>query len=143
MTKGRQHYGPGSGYHEFLGCDASVPYITGTFTKEEAEKGTEVLTLKELSGLPSWRDFYRNHPEYKFVGRLIDPRYYDKEGNPTHEMINFEARLETAIQLRKQEQQERRAQRANRRKNKPRNKSATEIRTRLDERKEELKKRNM
>jgi hypothetical protein len=41
----------------FSGCDASVPFVSGTFTAEEAEKGTDTLSFKDLPGLVEWYEF--------------------------------------------------------------------------------------
>mmetsp|Transcript_49938 Transcript_49938/g.140482 ORF Transcript_49938/g.140482 Transcript_49938/m.140482 type:complete len:124 (-) Transcript_49938:100-471(-) len=93
---GKDYYAPGSSYGAFAGRDASVPFCTGKFTAEEAEKSTEVLKSTELPGLVEWRDFYRAHNVYKFVGKLIDPRYYDDTGEPTPDMMVLQKRIQEA-----------------------------------------------
>ena len=96
MTLGRDHYGPGSSYGAFAGRDASVPFCTGKFTADEAEKSPDVLKTSELPGLADWLDFYRKHKVYKFVGKLVDPRFYDDAGEPTVSMIEFQEKLKVA-----------------------------------------------
>ncbi len=96
VSLGKDHYGQGASYGAFPGRDASVPFCTGKFTAEEAEKNTNVLKPTELPGLAEWRDFYRKHEVYKFVGKLIDPRFYDETGEPTPDMIAFVERVQVA-----------------------------------------------
>lgn len=96
VTMGKDYYAPGSSYGAFAGRDASIPFCTGKFTAEEAEKNTEVLKSTELPGLVEWRDFYRAHNVYKFVGKLIDPRYYDDMGEPTPDMMVLQKRIQEA-----------------------------------------------
>eukprot|EP00980_Cylindrotheca_fusiformis_P022287 scaffold9176_cov129-Cylindrotheca_fusiformis.AAC.11 len=38
VTAGRDYYGPGASYNMLASRDSSVPFITGTFTLEEADK---------------------------------------------------------------------------------------------------------
>lgn len=38
VTEGRDYYGPGESYNKLASRDSSVPFVTGTFTPEEAEK---------------------------------------------------------------------------------------------------------
>lgn len=96
VTMGTEYYAPGSSYGAFAGRDASVPFCTGKFNAEEAEKNPEVLKNSELPGLVDWRDFYRKHKVYKFVGKLIDPRYYDENGEPTADMMILQERIQVA-----------------------------------------------
>ena len=96
VTLGKDHYGPGSSYGAFAGRDASIPFCTGKFTAEEAEKSTDVLKSTELPGLADWRDFYRKHATYKFVGKLVDPRFFDDAGEPTPALIEFEEKIQVA-----------------------------------------------
>mmetsp|Transcript_9790 Transcript_9790/g.16275 ORF Transcript_9790/g.16275 Transcript_9790/m.16275 type:complete len:212 (+) Transcript_9790:111-746(+) len=91
VTKGAQYYAEGSGYHVFAGKDGAVPFISGKFDDEEAEKSTDVLKDGELFSLKGWVDFYRDEERYPFLGKLIG-RYYDSEGNPTEEMDRIKQR---------------------------------------------------
>jgi len=97
VTEGTDFYGPGQGYASFAGKDASVAFCTGKFTPEEAQKGPEVLQESELPGLLDWINFYRNHQVYKFIGRLIDPRYYSEEGEPMEAMFVLQKRMQVAM----------------------------------------------
>jgi Cytochrome b5-like Heme/Steroid binding domain len=96
VTKGEDHYAPKKSYSAFAGRDASVPFCTGKFTAEEASKSPDVLQNSDLYGLADWRDFYRSHGVYRFVGRLIDPRYYSESGEPTEPLVQLEGRIEVA-----------------------------------------------
>lgn len=91
MSKGQEYYAEGSGYHVFAGQDGAVPFISGKFNDEEAEKSTDVLKDAELVSLKTWVEFYRDEERYPFVGKLIG-RYYDSEGNPTEEMLRVKQR---------------------------------------------------
>lgn len=96
VTEGTEYYSPGKSYSAFAGRDASVPFCTGKFTPEEAAKGPDVLKNSELPALADWRDFYRKHNVYKFVGRLIDPRYFGETGEPTEAMMQLQERIQIA-----------------------------------------------
>ena len=93
VTKGRDFYGPGSAYSLFSGKDATVAYVTGKFTEEEAAKGLDSLSDAQLQVADQWREFYVSEEKYPFVGRFVDPRYYDSDGNPTTAMKEYQERL--------------------------------------------------
>mmetsp|Transcript_54545 Transcript_54545/g.82640 ORF Transcript_54545/g.82640 Transcript_54545/m.82640 type:complete len:188 (-) Transcript_54545:132-695(-) len=107
VTAGREFYDEGTSYHSFTGNDSSVPYCTGTFTAEEAEKSPTTLSNKDLGGLLSWVQFYRDHETYEFKGFLIDPRYYDEEGKQTAEMEILQARIKVVEEEKAQKKAER------------------------------------
>jgi predicted heme/steroid binding protein len=86
VSKGTSYYVEGAGYSIFAGRDGSVPFITGTFTPEEAEKGLDALTADQLFNLDTWREFYEKEDRYPFVG-LLEGSMFNKDGNPTNEMI--------------------------------------------------------
>ena len=97
VTEGKDSfYSAKAAYGSFAGVDATVPFVSGVFTAEEAEKTTEKLSPRELLGLKSWRDFYRNHQVYQYIGLLVDPRYFDEQGEPTAQHLDFERRLKLA-----------------------------------------------
>jgi hypothetical protein len=48
----------------------------------------------EVLELLDWHGFYRNHEVYKFVGKLIDPRFYDENGEPTQDMTVLQERIQ-------------------------------------------------
>jgi predicted heme/steroid binding protein len=85
VSSGAKFYGEGGPYGIFAGRDGSVPFITGTFTPEEALKGLDVLDSHQLNSLDNWRKSYEDNEKYPFVG-LLDGRLYDKDGNPTEEL---------------------------------------------------------
>jgi predicted heme/steroid binding protein len=86
VSSGAKFYGEGGPYGIFSGRDGSVPFITGTFTPEEALKGLDVLDSNQLNSLDNWRKSYEDNEKYPFVG-LLQGRLYDKDGNPTEELI--------------------------------------------------------
>jgi hypothetical protein len=86
VTSGRSFYGEGGSYSVFAGRDASVPFITGTFTAEEAKKSlSETLSAAQLVALEGWRKFYGDSDKYPLVG-LLQGSLYDENGNPTDEL---------------------------------------------------------
>lgn len=125
VTKGNEYYAQGSGYGVFAGRDASVAFMTGNFTPEEAEKSLDVLKNSELIGVVSWRDFYRDHEVYQFVGLLEDERYYDAEGKPTQPMIELGKRIKVAQQEEEVKAKERAIARKKRKEAKAKAKLAT------------------
>ena len=117
VTAGKEFYKPGSSYNVFAGRDASTAFVTGKFTAEEsAQPGLDTLTIKELPGLETWRVFYQDDPKYKFVGKLIDPRYYNEDGTPTEPLIEYRERLKTALVLQEQEREARKLKQQERKK---------------------------
>lgn len=69
VSAGWEYYAEGeSGYSIFAGRDGSVPFVTGKFDAEEAEKTIENLTPEQLAGIESWREFYEKEDKYPFVG---------------------------------------------------------------------------
>lgn len=97
VSEGADFYGKASSYGAFAGRDASVCFCTGVFTKEEAEKGTELIPLNQLPGLHEWLEFYKKHDKYSFIGHLVDPRYFDENGAQTKRMKGLYERLETIL----------------------------------------------
>jgi hypothetical protein len=111
--------------------DSSVPYCTGTFTPEEAEKSPNTLDDKSLKGLISWVQFYRDHETYEFKGYLIDPRYYDEEGKPTADMQILQARAKEIEEEKAKKKAERVKKKAEREKKKAAKEKAAEKKTEL------------
>ena len=86
VTKGAGYYKKGAGYSVFAARDGSVPFITGNFTAEEAQKPIlEALTDGEMWALDEWRIFYSQEEKYPFMGLLLGS-YYEEDGSPTEEM---------------------------------------------------------
>jgi hypothetical protein len=103
VTSGVGFYGPGSGgYSIFAGRDASVTFVTGKFSEEEAKKGLDSISINELSALEHWREFYEQSDKYHFIGLLVDPRYYDEEGKPSPAFLEYREREETSKEMKRQ-----------------------------------------
>jgi Cytochrome b5-like Heme/Steroid binding domain len=90
VTKGAEYYGQGAPYHIFVGRDGNVPFITGAFNPDEAEKPLTDLTPHQLFSLETWTEFYEKEEKYPFVGLLVGS-LYDEDGNPTELMLKVQA----------------------------------------------------
>lgn len=141
VTEGKEYYGPGESYNSLTAADTSVPFVSGTFTPEEAKKdpGTDfelyfwsfrwlrfflILSLffqffftvelsdMELTGIMEWKKFYEETDKYHLVGKLIDPRYYDEDGNEQPSLVSVLERLE---KIKKEEEEKKAAKEANKR----------------------------
>ena len=71
-------YGIGGKYESFSGRDASIQYSRGVGTEE-----VPIEKEEDISNIVEWHKFYWFHETYELVGRLVDPRYYDENGQPT------------------------------------------------------------
>lgn len=97
VTSGRPFYGEGGSYSVFAGRDGSVPFITGKFTEEEANKSlTETLSAAQLKSLEGWRKFYADSEKYHLVG-LLQGSLYDEHGNPTEELKTVRETIENYV----------------------------------------------
>ena len=106
VRAGEDFYGPEGGYHIFSGHDAPVPFITGTFTEEEAAKSWTALETKQHGGLLSWVEFYENEEKYPFLG-VVQGEFYDAEGKPLPELTKVQEALAVAKEVQKQREIER------------------------------------
>ncbi|KHJ88502.1 cytochrome b5-like Heme/Steroid binding domain protein [Oesophagostomum dentatum] len=97
VDKGKKHYGKGGGYHFFAGRDATRAFVSGDFTEAGLVDNTDGLSHEDLLGIRDWVSFYEK--DYKLVGVLIG-RYYDANGNPTKELKDVLARMQTAAEWR-------------------------------------------
>mmetsp|Transcript_12559 Transcript_12559/g.31642 ORF Transcript_12559/g.31642 Transcript_12559/m.31642 type:complete len:185 (+) Transcript_12559:178-732(+) len=93
VTEGKSFYGKGMSYSGLAGTDCTVCYVTGIFTAEEAAKHTDELSDSMIPGLAEWLGFYGTHTSYKFIGHLIDPRFYDEKGEPTANLVGLRKRI--------------------------------------------------
>mmetsp|Transcript_21876 Transcript_21876/g.52050 ORF Transcript_21876/g.52050 Transcript_21876/m.52050 type:complete len:172 (-) Transcript_21876:2754-3269(-) len=93
VTAGKSYYGKGKSYGAFAGTDCTVCYVSGVFTAEEAAKHTDEISDAMLPGVLDWLSFYGTHDLYKFVGYLVDPRFYDEKGEPTENLIGLRKRI--------------------------------------------------
>ncbi|KAK1275491.1 hypothetical protein QJS04_geneDACA011029 [Acorus gramineus] len=103
VTKGRQHYGPGGGYHHFAGRDASCAFVSGNFTGDGLTDSLQGLSSAQMKSVVDWRDFYFR--SYKHVGTLVG-RYYDSHGQPTKYLKGVEAKAARGAQLMKKQESE-------------------------------------
>jgi hypothetical protein len=60
--------------------------------------------------------FYHRHDKYKFVGYLIDPRFYDEDGKPTTKMLELRGRMKIALEEQEKKKAENALKRAERQK---------------------------
>ena len=84
-------------YGQFLGHDASRSFHTGEFKDDEVR--SDILDFgatQKLLDVTGWRDFYRKHETYKFVGRVVGS-YYDRDGRATATLEEVERLKETAL----------------------------------------------
>jgi len=95
VTPGSGHYGSGSSYSIFAGKDSTASFVTGDFSEEGGKASLDDLPTNQLGGIESWRKFYANHAKYTFVG-VLEGKFYDKDGNPTNELLKFQERLSSA-----------------------------------------------
>jgi predicted heme/steroid binding protein len=95
VTRGAEYYAAGSSYNIFVGRDGNVPFITGAFNPDEAEKPLTDLQPHQLMNLETWTDFYENEEKYPFVG-LLEGDLYDKDGNPTEMMGKVQEMIKEA-----------------------------------------------
>uniref|UniRef100_A0A7S1ZAP6 Cytochrome b5 heme-binding domain-containing protein n=1 Tax=Trieres chinensis TaxID=1514140 RepID=A0A7S1ZAP6_TRICV len=102
VTAGRDFYGDGAGYGFFAGKDASPCFATGKFNEKGLEDSLNDLPVTQLGGVISWRDFYRNHETYTFLG-LLEGLYYDQDGKPTEYMTITNERIKTMEAMKKKE----------------------------------------
>ena len=59
-----------------------------------------------------WQKFYHDSDKYHLVGKLIDPRYYDDQGNEQPSLVQVLERIE---QIKKAEEEKKAAKEANKR----------------------------
>eukprot|EP00817_Percolomonadidae_sp_ATCC50343_P001136 CAMPEP_0117425354 /NCGR_PEP_ID=MMETSP0758-20121206/5623_1 /TAXON_ID=63605 /ORGANISM="Percolomonas cosmopolitus, Strain AE-1 (ATCC 50343)" /LENGTH=99 /DNA_ID=CAMNT_0005209749 /DNA_START=349 /DNA_END=648 /DNA_ORIENTATION=+ len=71
VSSGEVFYDKNGAYHYFAGKDASRSFITGCM-KEGCPQNIDDLNEEEQETLTSWIAYYRDHPQYTRVGKLID-----------------------------------------------------------------------
>ena len=107
VSKGPEYYAPGNGYSIFAGRDGTVPFVTGKFTDEECEKGSDALTDAQLYNVDTeWSEFYAKESKYPFVGFLCC-RYYDENGYPTDETLRVKERIATYAKIKAEKDRQR------------------------------------
>lgn len=95
VTAGKEYYGENGPYSVFVGKDGSVPFVTGAFTEEEAAKPLSVLEPQQMYGIENWRSFYETEEKYKYIG-VLEGVLYDRDGNPTDELLRLRGVLAEA-----------------------------------------------
>lgn len=90
-----EYYSPTGSYRVFVGRDANVPFITGNFSPEEAQKSLLELENHQIFALDHWSKFYDDEEKYPFVGLLIGD-LYDKDGYITETMRKVQEKLNAA-----------------------------------------------
>eukprot|EP01064_Diplonema_japonicum_P019686 TRINITY_DN2847_c0_g2_i1.p1 TRINITY_DN2847_c0_g2~~TRINITY_DN2847_c0_g2_i1.p1 ORF type:complete len:319 (+),score=70.47 TRINITY_DN2847_c0_g2_i1:94-957(+) len=94
VGSGEKHYAPGTGYSGFTGRDASRAFVTGEYN-ETAVKGLEDLTDTQIKSIMEWRQFYRDHEDYRFVG-VLEGDYFTASGQPTEHLLEVNKAFERA-----------------------------------------------
>lgn len=92
VSKAKEYYGKGAGYHHFTGRDGSRAFITGDF-KGDLTDNTNDFTNEQFRGLVNWRSFY--HKTYIYKGHVVGA-YYDARGAPTPLLREAERKAEQA-----------------------------------------------
>lgn len=104
VEKGRNFYGPDGGYKQFAGRDATRSFVTGDFEAKGLIDDVTGLTDKDLLALDNWVKFYEK--DYTYVGKLTG-RFYDEDGQPTSELLQFKAAVARELQKEEEEEAER------------------------------------
>lgn len=102
VSSGKDHYGPGGGYHFFAGRDGTRGYLTGDFTEAGLTDDLSDLSVDLFSSLADWRTFYEE--SYPVVGKLAG-KFYDSNGNPTDALEEVVSRIAAAKQNEKHERE--------------------------------------
>jgi Cytochrome b5-like Heme/Steroid binding domain len=102
-------YGVNGTYHIFAGRDGNVPFVTGVFTKEEADLPVTNLTQLQLWSLETFlNDTYRynKNANYTFVGLLIGDLYFS-DGSPTPILLEVRRRIADETIIKAEEKRKR------------------------------------
>eukprot|EP01025_Chloroclados_australasicus_P031009 TRINITY_DN3127_c0_g3_i3.p1 TRINITY_DN3127_c0_g3~~TRINITY_DN3127_c0_g3_i3.p1 ORF type:complete len:608 (-),score=45.67 TRINITY_DN3127_c0_g3_i3:490-2055(-) len=96
-------YAHGGGYDFFVGRDASRAFITGDFQNDLNDNVSDFDPGKS-KGLVEWRDFYRTHETYTFVG-VVEGLFYDKQGKELELLHKVEKLAKVAEQWDKEKKE--------------------------------------
>eukprot|EP01060_Flectonema_neradi_P015051 TRINITY_DN21735_c0_g1_i1.p1 TRINITY_DN21735_c0_g1~~TRINITY_DN21735_c0_g1_i1.p1 ORF type:complete len:317 (+),score=78.90 TRINITY_DN21735_c0_g1_i1:82-1032(+) len=97
VGSGEQHYSKDKGYSGFSGRDASRGWVTGEFNTTDI-KGMHDLTPEQIKTVLDWRKFYREHEEYRLVGKLVGD-YFNEKGEKTEHLLQCEEKYEGALNI--------------------------------------------
>ena len=90
-----EHYAKTSGYHIFVGRDATRAFVTGDFSPSGASDDVSDLTPVQMKSVENWVDFYRKHETYAFVG-VVSGRFYTPAGARTQAWRDAVVKLSAA-----------------------------------------------
>ena len=74
------------------GKDGTRGFVTGDFTEDGLDDDVESLEPKQMLDVEHWMDFYRDHEEYTYVGKVIG-RYYSDSGKELKALHKAKAKL--------------------------------------------------
>ncbi|EAU84286.1 hypothetical protein CC1G_01282 [Coprinopsis cinerea okayama7 len=109
VTKGAA-YQKGGSYHILAGREGARAFATGCF-REHMTHDTRGLDEEERKGLEHWKQFYRDHKTYRYVGRLalppIDPtKPIPEHCDPKKAELDRERLRKEAEEIRRKRQEE-------------------------------------
>lgn len=114
---GPSYYGPKGSYNFYSGRDASPCFHSGKNNEEGASAKLEEWTDdKHLMSVYDWSLFYEKHDTYKFMGVLIDSKYYNENGEETDVRKDIVERASKAKAIVEKEREERKKARLEKRK---------------------------
>ena len=96
VATGKQFYAPNGGYAGTAGRDGSRGFSTGMFGN--LSEDLTFFAANESTEILGWRNFYRNHATYRFVGVLEGP-YFDAKGYQIPGLEDLEIRYEKEMRL--------------------------------------------
>lgn len=102
VTEAKKHYGQQGGYAFFCGKDATRAFVTGDFKKDLNDEVADLSDGKKI-GIMEWVQMYRN--TYPLVAKL-EGTFYNHEGKPTNQLLEFEAVVEKVDSAKKSKQTE-------------------------------------
>lgn len=114
---GPSYYGPKGSYNFYSGRDASPCFHSGQNNEEGASAKLEEWTDdKHLMSVYDWSLFYEKHETYKFMGVLINSKYYNENGEETDVRKDIVGRASKAKAIVEKEREERKKARLEKRK---------------------------
>uniref|UniRef100_H2ZQI2 Neuferricin n=1 Tax=Ciona savignyi TaxID=51511 RepID=H2ZQI2_CIOSA len=103
VSKGKDHYGPGGGYHFFAGRDGTKGFVTGDFSDEGLTDDIDGVDTNLFLGFDEWTSFYAS--TYTYVGTVIG-HFYDENGKPTVALKKAKQLIADAKQNKKKQDEE-------------------------------------